>query len=235
MLKARVAGSIPFQKNCEFCDEFTGGLSNAFYARYKSCPKTRFVLSTDNFHAFPSIGQLFDGYLLIAPKMHYASLDEMPRVLWPEFEGVYQQVRAALSNLYGPCISYEHGARQPSGGGCGIYHAHLHATPLAGISDPVDALKLSFPYTELGRLSEISERTVNVASYLFYQDLDARLYLFDTGPLPSQYMRKLLADALGDQDWNWRKAGREERLLATIERLSEHFNSTYESARAANL
>jgi len=87
-------------------------------------------------------------------------------------------------------------------------------------------LKLRFPYTELAHLNEISKQSADLASYLFYQDSNARLYLFDTGPLPSQYMRRVLADALGKQHWNWRDAGREERLLATIRRLSRQFDST---------
>jgi hypothetical protein len=63
-----------------------------------------------------------------------------------------------------------------------------------------------------------------MSSYLFYQDSKARVYLFNSGPLPSQYMRKLLADALNEKDWNWREAGREEHLLATLQRLSSHFD-----------
>jgi len=217
---------------CEFCDEFAGGLSNSFYARYQGSPGTRFVLSTDNFHIFPSIGQIVDGYLLVVPKRHYATLDEMPSVLWTEFEKIYEHVRKILSDLYGPCIAYEHGARRAGVGGCGIYHAHLHATPLASASDPVELLRLRFPYTELAHLNEISKQSAGLPSYLFYQDSNAKLYLFDTGPLPSQYMRKVLADAVGQQDWNWREAGREELLLATMQRLSGKFNTTQTPSRA---
>jgi diadenosine tetraphosphate (Ap4A) HIT family hydrolase len=230
MLEAHVVDSIVFQSNCEFCDEFAGSLSNSFHARYQGSPGSRFVLSTDNFHVFPTIGQIVDGYLLAVPKRHYAALDEMPQVLWVEFERIYDRVRWTLSNLYGPCIAYEHGARRAGVGGCGIYHAHLHVVPLARASDPIELLKLKFPYEEFADLSEIGKQSAGLTSYLFYQDSDARLYVFDTGPLPSQYMRKVLANALGQQDWNWRDAGREERLLATIRRLSGRFDSAQDFA-----
>ena len=221
-------GTTP--QNCEFCDEFSGGVNNGFYARYQDCPETRFVHSTENFCVFPSVGQLVDGYLLVVPKDHYGTFDELPTQLVAELADTSERVRAVLSKIYGPCISYEHGARGPLNGGCGIYHAHLHVVPLTKVTDPIHALKLRFPHVELTHMNEMSKRGAGLSSYLFYQDSKARLYLFDTGPLPSQYMRKLLADSLGIQDWDWRSAGREERLLATIRQLSKQFSDTKESA-----
>jgi hypothetical protein len=44
-------------------------------------------------------------------------------------------------------------------------------------------------------------------------------------------MRKLLADAQHAANWNWRAAGREELLLATMERLSGQFDMTQKSAQ----
>jgi diadenosine tetraphosphate (Ap4A) HIT family hydrolase len=221
MLDTREGASGTVPQNCEFCDEFGGGVNNGFYARYQGCPETRLVLSTENFYVFPSIGQLVDGYLLVVPKGHYTTLDELPRGLIAELADTSERVRAVLSENYGSCVCFEHGARGPLNGGCGIYHAHLHIVPLPRFSDPRETLKLRFPFAELVHLREIGNRSAGLSSYLFYQDSQAKLYLFDTGPLPSQYMRKLLADALRNQDWDWRTAGREERLLATIQRLSE--------------
>jgi len=173
----------------------------------------------------PSLGQIVEGYLLVLPIKHFKTLGDLPGPLLEEFAAICGCIGRTLKDQYGPYVLFEHGTRSEGVGGCGIYHAHLHATPLAGISDPVGTLKLSFPCTELAHLTEINEQSANLSSYLFYQDSNARLYLFDTGPLPSQYMRKLLADALGDKDWNWRTAGREERLLSAIRRLSESFES----------
>jgi diadenosine tetraphosphate (Ap4A) HIT family hydrolase len=235
MLDTREGASGTTPQNCEFCDEFGGGVNNGFYARYQDCPKTRILLSTENFYVVPSVGQLVDGYLLVLPKDHYTTLDELTTELVAELADTSERVRAALSEIYGSCVCFEHGARGPLNGGCGIYHAHLHIVPLSGISDPAESLKLKFPFAELVHLREIGHRSASLSSYLFYQDSDARLYLFDTGPLPSQYMRKLLADALRTQDWDWRTAGREERLLATIRRLSGQFDNTQDYADAPNL
>ena len=161
-------------------------------------------------------------------------MGDLPVLLLEEFAAICEFVGKTLKGQYGPYVLFEHGTRSEGAGGCGIYHAHLHATPLAGVRDPVDTLRSRFSYAELTHLNEISEQSSGLPSYLFYQDSDAKLYLFDTGPLPSQYMRKLLADALGEQDWNWRDAGREERLLATIRRLSGQFDCTQNFAHVPN-
>jgi diadenosine tetraphosphate (Ap4A) HIT family hydrolase len=165
-----VAGRGEPSGRCDFCNEFAGGENNAFYARYHEAPRSRVVLATENFKVFPSIGQLFEGYLLIAPISHFTALDEMPVDLVAELADIQRQVGTALSGIYGPCVCFEHGARGPLNGGCGIYHAHLHTAPLSGLSDPVDTLKARFPYRELAHLSEISNQSTGRGSYLFYQD-----------------------------------------------------------------
>lgn len=210
--------------HCDFCNEFTGGTANAFHARYKD-RTTRTILATEDIRAFPSIGQLVEGYSLIAPLKHYRALDEIPGDLLAEFEGVYRDVKAAVSNVYGPLLCYEHGARGPSAGGCGIYHAHLHVVPFGGHPDPASLLKARFPYKRLVRFGEISPETKRLSSYLFYEDMESNRYLFLTGELPSQYMRKLLAEILGKSEWDWRSAEREERLLSTLDRLSSYLET----------
>src|SRR6266478_269312 len=214
---------------CDFCNELQGKSDNSFRRIYRDEPATRMLYRSNNFAVIPSLGQFLEGYLLVLPIKHFKALGDLSGLFLEEFAAVSECVGKILRGQYGPYILFEHGTRSEGVGGCGIYHAHLHAVPLAQVPDPVDALKSTFPYAKLAHLNEIGERSAGLPSYLFYQDSNARLYLFDTGPLPSQYMRKVLADALGGQDWNWRDAEREERLLATIQRLSGHFESTQNS------
>jgi diadenosine tetraphosphate (Ap4A) HIT family hydrolase len=211
--------------DCDFCKEFVGDSENSFHKIYARNPDSRVLLRSDEFAVIPSLGQILEGYLLVLPIKHFKALGDPSSLLLEEFAAVSECVGKILRDQYGPYILFEHGTRSEGVGGCGIYHAHLHVVPLAQVPDPVDALKSTFPYTKLAHPNEIGERSAGLPSYLFYQDSNARLYLFDTGPLPSQYMRKVLADALGGQDWNWRDAEREERLLATIRRLSGQFDS----------
>jgi diadenosine tetraphosphate (Ap4A) HIT family hydrolase len=220
---------------CDFCNELSGGSENSFGRIYGEHLGNRILSRSSQFAVIPSLGQIVEGYLLVLPINHFKALGDLPGALLQEFAAICERVGITLKDQYGPYILFEHGTRSEGVGGCGIYHAHLHAVPLAEVPDPVDILKLRFPYAELTHLNEIGKRSAGLSSYLFYQDSHSKLYLFDTGPLPSQYMRKLLADALGNQDWDWRTAGREERLLATIQRLSEQFKSAKEPAHAPNL
>jgi|SRR5580704_14813263 diadenosine tetraphosphate (Ap4A) HIT family hydrolase len=213
------------RSDCDFCREFAGDSDNSFQTIYAGGPDSRFLLRSLQFVVVPSLGQIFEGYLLLLPIKHFRALGDLPPLALEEFVAISESVKKVLENDYGPCIFFEHGTRSAGVGGCGIYHAHAHAAPLAGLSDPVDILKKRFPYATLANLNEISKESAGLSSYLFYQDTAARLYLFDTGPLPSQYMRKLLADSLGTEDWNWRNAGREDRVLATIARLAPRFEA----------
>src|SRR5260370_32189117 len=205
---------------CDFCNELSGGWENSFGRIYGPHTQSRVLFRSNNFAVIPSLGQILEGYLLVLPIEHLKALGDLSGLLHQEFTTICEWVGKALKDQYGPYILFEHGTRSEGVGGCGIYHAHLHATPLAGVLDPVNALKLRFPYIELAHLNEISKRSAGLPTYLFYQDSDAKLYLFDTVPLPSQNMRKLFVDALGKEEWDRRIAGRQRRLLPTIHRLS---------------
>ncbi len=216
--------------HCEFCNEFSGYSDNAFHALYHGIVRDRGLFTTENFRIFPSIGQIVEGYLLIAPIAHFRSLDELPTILCSELILLHDRVKRAVASGYGPCISYEHGTQSSLSGGCGIYHAHLHVLPLPPSLDPIDSLKSCFPHRRIRGLSEIKEQSNGMSGYIFYEDSDSRAHLFDTPKLESQYMRRILATMLGEHDWNWRAAGREERLLATLNRLSGHFDKLRFSA-----
>jgi hypothetical protein len=107
--------------------------------------------------------------------------------------------------------------------------------PLGAVLDPIDKLKAKFPCTQLAQLNEISKGSAGLSSYLFYRDCKAKLHIFDTGPLPSQYMRKVIADTLDEEGWDWRAVGREDRLFATIQRLPGQFKAALQSSGLSNL
>lgn len=219
---------------CDFCNEFAGGTHNAFCSRYGD-RITRTVLATENVRVFPSIGQLVEGYLLITPTDHYSAIDEMPCRLTKEFDYVYRTVKEAMLDSYGPFLCYEHGSRGPDFGGCGIYHAHLHVVPVGGYRDPINELRDRFAYKRIQSFEDIRPETEGLSSYLFYEDVESDRYLFFTGSMPSQYMRRLLATTIGDIEWDWRAAHREARLLRTVKRLSVYFNNLHQLSIGVNL
>ena len=198
---------------CEFCDEFSGSGSNSFAARYGNDLKDRKVLETDNLTVVPSLGHFVKGYLLLIPKLHYCALGDMPSEIARELAEVQRSLIRRLSPLYGRYTFFEHGARTPGSGGCGIYHAHLHALPLDS-EGVLRQLRDQFPHKRVGSLLDLKEATSG-ASYLYYEDPSAQSWLFFPTALPSQYMRRLIAEEMGISGWDWRSSGREEAFLAT--------------------
>ena len=211
--------------NCDFCNEFAGCVENAFDRIYRHDPNTRVLFRSDEFVVLPSLGQIAEGHLLVLPIKHWTALGDLTEPLFEEFTELSKGVTTIVRGEYGSCITFEHGVRPGSTGGCGIYHAHLHVVPLSATLDPIDSLKSKFSYKRIGDLNEIGELSQGKSGYLFYQDSHSSAYLFDAPNLTSQYMRRVLADVLGTLNWDWRSAGREERLLASLKRLLKRFEA----------
>jgi diadenosine tetraphosphate (Ap4A) HIT family hydrolase len=198
---------------CEFCDEFAGGISNSFSTLYGNTG--RIILSSENFNVIPTIGQIVDGYLLIVPKAHYRALADLPTGLREELKALMRVFHAASEAGYGTHVMFEHGTRTSSSGGCGIAHAHMHIVPLAQLNDPIEIMKCTYPFKIIESFEQIAEEPFG-SSYLYYEDTSLKKHVFQTDYLPSQYVRRLVARAVGSEDWDWRDAKQEKRLADTI-------------------
>jgi diadenosine tetraphosphate (Ap4A) HIT family hydrolase len=198
---------------CEFCDEFSGGKQNSFAKTYADDLSDRTILETDRVKVLPSLGHFVKGYQLLVPKVHYCTLADAPREAVREVEEIKSTLHTHLSALYGPYVFFEHGARTSVSGGCGIYHAHLHAVP-ANSDGLLSQLQEQFKHVALGSLVDLGV-AASQTSYLYCEDSRARSWLFLPEFLPSQFIRRLIAEAAGISQWDWRQSGREDALLAT--------------------
>jgi diadenosine tetraphosphate (Ap4A) HIT family hydrolase len=198
---------------CEFCDEFRGGTRNSFAARYIDRLKDRTILETGHLKLLPSLGHFVKGYLLIVPKRHYCALGDAPLETLRQVEEIKIELSRRLGPIYGRYTFFEHGTRGPGSGGCGIDHAHLHALPLS-IRTVLSRLKGEFSYRSIASLCAL-RRATGSASYLYCEDSARQSWLFFPSFLPSQYMRRLTAEASGILEWDWRESGREDAFLAT--------------------
>jgi diadenosine tetraphosphate (Ap4A) HIT family hydrolase len=180
---------------------------------YAGEPRDRAVLETAHLKVVPSLGHFAKGYLLAVPRVHLCALADAPLALIWELEEVKQALVRRLGPMYGDYVFFEHGARTPESGGCGISHAHLHALPL-GSDGILPRLKAQFPHVPLDSMADL-RRASSGASYLYFEDPSSQEWLFFPKSLPSQYMRRLIAGAAGIPEWDWRKSGREDLLLAT--------------------
>lgn len=207
-------------RQCEFCDEFAGGSANSFFVHYANEVASRTVLEQDGFRALPSLGQVVPGYLLLVPNHHYRALADMSPEELNTAEALKGGLTDQMRHTYGNCLFFEHGARTPDAGGCGISHAHLHIVPFPAEKDPVEVLLRTFPFEEISNLLDL-KRIQPGNSYLYYESVRGSRYVFYPPFIPSQYVRRLLAEALGIETWDWRHCGREERFFSTLARTSQ--------------
>ena len=136
-----------------------------------------------------------------------------------ELENLCVYVRSTLKETYGACIFFEHGMRNSGSGGCGIDHAHMHAVPVTA-EGMLKILRQKFGGSGINTLAEIEGDLDQNSSYLFFENSSAKRYVFPVSNLPSQYMRKLVAESIGKNDWDWRECGHEPELISTVQRLS---------------
>ena len=127
-------------------------------------------------------------------------------------------ITSELSEVFGDYLFFEHGARTADCGGCGITHAHLHALPLR-VDGVLPSLKKQFSHVAVKSITELT-RVATDRSYLYYEESPRQGWVFFPAKLPSQYIRRLLADGAGISQWDWRQSGHEKSLLATRDEVA---------------
>lgn len=213
-----------FIDHCDFCDELSGGCDNAFARIYKQEPRSRILCRSQHFVLLPSLGQIVEGHLLIVPTTHDTALADLTLSSAEELSELRRFVRRAMAETYGSIIFFEHGVRGKQAGGCGIDHAHLHAVPFALSREPIEELKNRHQLKSVGGISEISRRVAPDSPYLYFEQTNGQAWACEIDFVPSQYLRKCVAESLGTKSWDWRECGREEALITSLERLSRIFN-----------
>jgi len=213
--------SNPQREACDFCDEFAGGHRNAYVDRYGNSAR-RIIMGSPQFRIVPTLGQIVEGHLLIVPKVHCCALADLPGEQISEFSSLHRKVRSILESTYDQCVCFEHGVRNAGDGGCGIDHAHLHAVPVAA-EGVLATLEQEFQGTRIDSFETITHVVPEGSSYLFFEDASGARLVFPASKLPSQYMRKLVAESIGKSVWDWRNSRCERELIATIQTLSPLF------------
>ncbi len=215
-----MATEIEHQPDCVFCRELAGSRDTNFSRRYPEL-SSRIVGKTASLVAFPCIGQLAAGHFLIVPKFHDTTFRETLRRtadLQLQIDSISKHVHSLLEADIHDSLYFEHGAGSAADGGCGIYHAHIHVVPNAGHinlaqhfpneacsrsnspNEALDSLRKEGPYILFGSPTQ----------GFFCQSLEKAL--------PSQTLRRLVANELQGTRWDWREAGREVGLFELVQR-----------------
>lgn len=198
---------------CDFCQAFETG-------SFPLSGGNRILVDSGNYYVFPGLGQIVEGYLLIASKQHYIGIGEIPVQLYGELEIVLDKVREALRDFYCAPLFFEHGPATASRrGGCCIEHAHIHAMPVN--IDIVDDISRQFSPHKISDLVELKRLYERGVPYLFLESTSGERYVFEIpGSIPSQYIRRIIAEKIGKPErWDWGAYWGLEELQRTLETL----------------
>lgn len=201
---------------CEFCAEFASPAASRFGRCYAGLATTRAVMDDGMIAAMPTMGQIFMGSMLVLPRRHWETTASMPARERAGAVSAALDLARVLRTLGNPVI-FEHGATCPTGGGCGIYHAHLHVVPLPG--DVAWREVLPGESREAASLDEALDGLASAQQYLLFHDTAGRTAMLDIAgapgsAYPSQYFRRRLAERFGRADrWDWRRSTGPEALL----------------------
>lgn len=205
------------ESNCPFCDrrQFEG----------------RLVAETKRFYLIATLGQITDGgYVLIFPKEHISCVGDFIYVNQNDYDFIHQALKAVWQEYQResdepyPVTTFEHGIV-----GQTIKHAHIHILPT--IIDVTPRIRADFPTSEFednlypGQLQELYQKRRE--PYLQWTIADREAVICWNPPAPSQYLRIVVAEALGRPERaNWRQMDPEldkKLWTETVQRLKPYF------------
>lgn len=220
--EARMSSSNGSYSNgqCCICSEIQSGRLPPLYEEkydiaYRNCLETR------DFVVFPSVSPLTFGHLLLFPKRHVTSLAQLNSKCLQNLCKIVTQLAARVSVRSDPPYFFEHGVPENGTGGCGITHAHLHLLPLpTSIALSADGrVSKEYPPDRSGDLVHMLDTHIPGFHYLLFgQDLGDLRLSFSSG-LPSQYMRRIIAEETGLTCWDWRELSGVNLFRRTIKEI----------------
>ena len=178
-------------KTCVFC--------------YRTKFEIRIVHEDERTYVVATLGQINEGYVLVIPKTHISCLGEMQQKDLGYFANLVERVcnAEALEYKVRP-ILFEHGIVGQS-----IPHAHLHIVPVS--VDLTPFVSRDFPACTIEDLCSFEDLGAayakNATPYLFWQTPEGTNRICWNPPAPPQYLRIIIANALGrPKSADWRNA-----------------------------
>ena len=144
---------------------------------------------------------------MIVPKEHINCFGELSIEQLKELKEIVEWQKEINKEYFNMSSSmFEHGALNPSNeSGKSIIHAHLHIFP-NNISLFHEINKYGFGIMPINDINDLQIICKQYEKYLYYCDIDGKNYIMTHEGIPSQFLRKVLADSMGIVDWNWREA-----------------------------
>ncbi|MFH1752565.1 MAG: HIT domain-containing protein, partial [Candidatus Omnitrophota bacterium] len=215
-------------------------LSRLVYDRHGD--RSALLHESANFMIITDRHPISEGHLLILPKTDAVNLSELNERQLRELQQLQENVREVLKRVYkNEVIFFEHGPSCAISGKAGwaghcVDIAHLHAVPvpldfdlIEDLDDPAYAGLLETPL-EIGSLSELGKQFAQ-GPYFLYEDTKGRRFVVGIkGQTPSQFLRILAANRLGNEDLgDWKKGMQDVPTADEYDRLYQSSNEALRS------
>lgn len=201
---------IKLKQDCCFCDEFIKNKPFPIYTQNRVLLENKFSV------AFPSLGAICNGHILIIPKTHTTSLALTPSLVLEYVLELRERVANKLTERFGSVVQFEHGVLPGEGGGCGVDHAHLHVLPNL-LNQPLSSLlPLEMAEITASCFSELKNFGAMERPYLYIEESSGEKKIFFTEHLPSQFVRRIISSHIKSAEWDWTHRPVNNNFLATL-------------------
>jgi len=234
------------QAYCPLCEEVCASSQSRFYEIFGRSDSCFSFPIAKQYKIAPSIGALVPGHMLLVSRDHElnigAKLHSHESI--SEFKSVINHLISAVSPAFGQkFIIFEHGSTRPSVTLCSTAHAHVHMVPIQAETERrvLDEVSAADP-AELS-WSELAQSACEAQDFVWVaratsSGVASRVQLLAAANRPSQFMRRIIANAIGMPTWDWKEDPRTSSVLATYQELRLRFSHNtvaHEVPMAANL
>lgn len=204
-------------ENCKFCN----GGNDIIPIMNQGIVLNRKIYEDEKFYVSVSAGALFEGHLLIIPKKHYLSVGAFGQNVIEKFLHLQEGLIQILKQQYNKeVICFEHGTGKFAGtSGASVIHAHVHLLPVKDSLIPEIKMNGCI-ITSIGSVYDLQKCAESGESYIFYQDINRKLFMIEKKEKQSQFFRKLICDKYNLGEWDWHKDYKVDNIIKTIERFN---------------
>jgi hypothetical protein len=202
MLTITKEGAPPPRTDTEIASEIaTGRLPNEF--RAKIGVDTRILAQTESLVLMPTVSPLCLGHVLLFARGAHLSFAELLRSR-SSVASELNRMAALYDGIFGHPVWFEHGSVPDGTVACGVTRAHLHLVPRSQIKVPELTAALDFEIGPAAETEFLQLKKIR-SEYIFVSDnIGGSGKVWVGRNLPSQIVRRHLAQQLALSEWNWR-------------------------------
>lgn len=182
--------------NCPFC-------TNNRFQKFNllNLNTADILFETKNIWVQVDIAPLCVGHILIITTAHYLNFFETPIYIKQEVLKLKEKIKEVYQQVYhSDVLFFEHGSANPECAGASIDHANIHCIP--------------YQYDISASLNELLGKPLNCDilsfsnfhneySYIYLESRQNGKLLYKVNKLPSQFLRKILSQKLGNNKYLW--------------------------------